>query len=491
MKTITIRNHKNSPNPPKYPWNPRSWIVLLLVLLPRLLSAQQLNETQSAIDSLSAVPKSYVSTVKKKIDKLDQQLVKETKQSLDVFIKTEEKLKAKMAKVDSVAANNMFNKSIDSLKQLKSKLSGKAAKYTGALKGDYFSYFDTLSNSIGFMKEAGKYKDQVSDAFEKVEALKGRLNDVGNIKKYLQERKNELKSYAGKYTDWSKDLGKLNKEAYYYGQKINEYKELFKDKKKVEQKALEMLKKTKAFNNFMAQNSALASLFNMQANADPANLEGLQTRAQVEALIQERLAGATAEGRSQISQQMQAARDQMNELKDKFPGSDNAAEMPNFKPKDLKSKSFLQRLEFGGNIQFQKSNGVFPTTSDIAGQVAYKFHKKGSLGIGAAYKLGLGSGLDHLALNHEGVGFRSFIDWKLKGSFYINGGYEQNYLSRFDRIEQLQGLSNWQASGLIGISKKFKVSKKLKGSMMLLYDILYAQQEVGRSPVVFRVSYMR
>ncbi|PWV56450.1 hypothetical protein C7475_101966, partial [Chitinophaga sp. S165] len=287
-----------------------------------------------------------------------------------------------------------------------------------------------------------------------------------------------------------KDLQKINKEAYYYGQQISEYKTLLKDKKKAEAKAMELLKKMPVYNDFIRRNSQLASLFNLGSSgaATAQSLEGLQTRSQVEQLIQQRL-GNDPGARQAVSQQMDQARSQLNELKSKFPDLDNAGDMPDFKPNPMKTKSFLERLEFGGNIQFQKSNRYFPTTSDIAGQIGYRFHKNGTAGIGMSYKLGLGTGWDHIAISHQGVGLRSFVDWKLKGTFFVNGGFEQNHVSTISRVDELKSWSGWQGSALLGVSKKYKVSAKLKGNIMLLYDFMARGNMPSSSPVKLRLGY--
>ncbi|HEU4555605.1 MAG TPA: hypothetical protein VFS25_22355, partial [Chitinophaga sp.] len=167
----------------------------------------------------------------------------------------------------------------------------------------------------------------------------------------------------------------------------------------------------------------------------------------------------------------------------------NAADMPDFKPNEMKTKSFLQRLEFGGNMQFARSTRFYPTTSDIAGQVAYKFHKNGTAGIGAAYKLGMGTGFDNIRFSSQGMGLRSFLDWKLKGTFYVNGGFEENYVSEFQNEQQLRNIDNWQGSALIGISKKYKINSKLKGNIVLLYDFLCNQHVPRTDPVKLRLGY--
>ncbi|HYC29754.1 MAG TPA: hypothetical protein VEB42_13070, partial [Chitinophagaceae bacterium] len=72
--------------------------------------------------------------------------------------------------------------------------------------------------------------------------------------------------------------------------------------------------------------------------------------------------------------------------------------------------------------------------------------------------------------------------------FYASGGYEQNYRAAFRSIDQLRQ-NAWQQSALLGISKKYRISKKFKGNMQLLYDFLHAQQVPRAQPVVFRMGY--
>src|SRR5699024_5639958 len=219
--------------------------------------------------------------------------------------------------------------------------------------------------------------------------------------------------------------------------------------------------------------------------------------------LQSRMIAGQADGRARIQQQMARARQKLKDLKDKLSGGGRAASFtkasagnPNFKPKTLKSRTFFQRLEFGGNIQFSKPARVasfsginFPTTSDIAGQVAYKFSEKGSAGIGAAFKLGWGSNIRKIHFTAQGFGLRSFIDYKLKGTLYVNGGLEMNYNKTIPRIVELEGLNGWTTSALLGIEKKYRITDKLKGNMMLLFDFLYKQHIPQTQPLVFRVGY--
>ncbi|SEW52513.1 hypothetical protein [Chitinophaga arvensicola] len=449
----------------------------------------------SLIQKVTPIPGKYLSQVKQKSDKMERLVSKRSEKALSRFMKQEEKLKRRLGKIDSLKANNLFSHSIDSLGSLKSRMSGKLGKYSGALTQSGGPYLDSLSNSLSFLKDSKglleKSKgvtDKLNGSLKSVDNLKDKLQQAEQIKAYIRERKQLLKEQLSQYTGFTKDLQKMNKEAYYYAQQLKEYKEVFKDKKKAEQKAMEVIKKLPAFNDFMQKHSQIASLFNIQgATASAQSLEGLQTRSQVEQLIQQRIGSGPNAGAA-VSQQMAEARSKFDELKSKFPDLDNAAEMPDFKPNEMKTKSFMQRLEFGSNVQFQRSNKFFPTTGDLAGQVAYKFHKNGSTGIGLSYKLGMGTGFDNIHFSGQGMGIRSFIDWKLKGTFFLNGGYEQNYQPDYAGVPDGVG-QKWTQSGLIGISKKYKINSKLKGNMMVLFDFLYNQHVPRTDPVKVRLGY--
>jgi hypothetical protein len=465
---------------------------LFLLLFVCFCTAQA---QDSLLQKANAIPDKYLSQVKQKSDKMERQITQRSEKALSRFMKQEEKLKRRLGRIDSLKANNLFAHSIDSLGSLKSRMKGKLGKYSGALTQSGGPYLDSLSNSLSFLKDtkgllsqSKGITDKLNGSLKSVDNLKDKLAQAEQIKAYIRERKQLLKEQLSQYTGFTKDLQKMNKEAYYYAQQLKEYKEVFKDKKKAEQKAMEVIRKIPAFNDFMQKHSQLASLFNIQgATASAANLEGLQTRNQVEQLIQQRL-GSGPNASAAVSQQMAEARSKFDELKSKFPDLDNAAEMPDFKPKEMKTKSFLQRLEFGSNIQFQRSNKFFPTTGDLAGQAAYKFHKNGSAGLGLSYKLGMGTGFDNIHFSGQGMGIRSFIDWKLKGTFFLNGGYEQNYQPDYAGVPEGAG-QKWTQSGLIGISKKYKINSKLKGNMMVLFDFLYNQHVPRTDPVKVRLGY--
>lgn len=473
---------------------------------------------QDTLSNLVNFSNRYFTKVSAKADKLNRRMTKRTARALHRLQKQEEKIHKKLEKVDSLASDNLLMHSIDSLSQWSRVLRAKAGKLEGWADrfpaSGYLPYLDTLKSVLRFLDQYQAEADRVEEIQKKLQSamgsvhdLKGRMSQVRQIQQYISHREQLLQQTLGKYGDvFKKNLRKVREEAYYYKSQIKNYKALWQQPDKLERKALSMLQKVPAFKDFMTEHSALASLFNIAGTASGSveeSLEGLQTREMVQQELQQRLQAGGADGRARIQQQMARARQKLSALKDKLPGGGSTSAMPNFQPKDLKSHTFLQRLELGGNLQVSKparftsfSGITFPTTSDIAGQVAYKFSEKGSAGIGAAFKLGWGSSIRKIHFTAQGVGLRSFIDYKIRGTIYLNGGVEMNYNKTLPRIPELKNLNGWTSSALLGIEKKYKLSspfggKKggMKGTMMLLFDFLYKQHIPQTQPLVFRVGY--
>ncbi len=276
---------------------------------------------------------------------------------------------------------------------------------------------------------------------------------------------------------------------------------------------MSVVRNTDVFNDFMSRNSLLASLFPMPAGTGTgtaAALAGLQTRTSVQQLVQNRLGssasiaglagqgGPSSGGDSYLQQQVQSAQGQLAQLKDKvneLGGGNSDMEMPDFKPNPQRTRSFLKRIELGFNIQSQKTNYLLPTTSDLGLTAGYRMSSQATLGIGLSYKLGWGDGFKDISLSSQGIGLRTYAEMKLKGSVWMTAGYEQNFYPELkDKLDSLPAHSypgwgpGWQASGLVGLTKKYKIGKKT-GNFQLLWDFLSYSQVPRGTAIKFRIGY--
>lgn len=461
-----------------------------------------LEKTQAAQDSLASLqqlPTRFINRASSKTELLNRRLSKRTAKALRRMKSQEKKIHSKLAKIDSVAAKSLFIHSIDSLGNLQNLIKGKITQATSKIPGgQYLARLDTLQNALGFLS---KYQSQlkqfdgaeakIQNSLNSVRQLEGRLDQVQNVQQYINERKQLLTRALSQYGDvFNKNLGAISKEAYYYQAQIATYKELWQHPDQLEAKAVSLLNKIPAFQAFYKKHSQLASLFNLSSDyGNAASLAGLQTRAMVEQELQRRLQSAGPDGRKQIQQQLQQATQRLKELKNKFPGLNSTAQMPDFQPKDIKSKPFLNRLEYGANVSFERATSYFPTTSDLAAQVAYEFSEKGSAGLGMAFKLAWGKDIRKIHFTAQGLGLRSFLDYRIVGTFYTNGGFEFQFNKTISNIPTLKDLNGWAKSALLGIERKYKVGSKLNGNVMLLFDFLYKEHVPQTQPLIFRVGY--
>jgi hypothetical protein len=484
----------------------------LITVIAFILSGTCLYGQDSLINLSPKLSAAYLDKVSAKTNSLEQKLEKKMEKVLRQMENEDTKMQKKLTKIDPLKSKEIFTNTEQKYKDLTQLLQRKIPVT------QYIPSLDTLNTSLRFLQQNSQMISRLKGSEQKLKDALGKTNEVEDkfrqadeIKKFLQERKQLLKEQLSKF-GFAKELKKLNKQVYYYSEQLNEYKAMLKDHKKAERKVIELLSETKLFKDFMKKNSMLAALFRLPGG-DPSptvgaggGLAGLQTRVQVNNLIQQQMGAGGPNARAQLQQNMQDAQSQLNQLKEKLLNASPAgqagldgAEMPEgFKPNNQKTKSFLKRFEYGTNVQTQKATNYFPVTSDIDLSLGYKLNDKSVIGIGGSYKMGMGHDWHHIRITNEGMGFRSFIDWKILsstggagGGLWISGGYEQNYKTSPPTPLRMER-GTWQQSGLIGLSKLISLKTKLftKTKLQLLWDFLSYQQVPRTNALLFRIGYL-
>jgi hypothetical protein len=475
-------------------------ILIVSLLISFGLCAQGVAQMMGKGDTVVSVSKKYYKAIKGKAEKYAKRITHKTEMTLSKLARWEVKIKALLEKASPETAQRLFvNPQLTFAGMLEQYQKGQ--QMVNAYGKQYDEYRDRLGNTMDYLSlQSGKAKA----ASKQLQQLDSLADNIEAVQQFIKERKKQLIEQSIRYIGKSKYLQKINKESYYYIETLRNYKDIFQDEKKAEELAVKILNKIPGFEDFLQRNSAVAGLFGFNTsvgtNTTP-NLAGLQTRASVTALIQNQLATGGPNAQQAFAQNVQQAQAQLSQLKDKLAqGGNSDGELPSFKPNNTKTKTFLQRIEYTANVGFGKINPLaagtnINATADIALGIGYKLNDKSTVGLGASYKLGMGS-LQRIRLGGQGIGLRSYIDWKLKKQFFISGGYEMNYLPAMQglRIPTPFGGSTadtWQRSGLIGISKKMKVKAKWfsASSVQLLYDMLHKQQRPVGQAFVFRIGY--
>jgi len=433
-----------------------------------------------------------------KYSRMERAVDKQSMKLLNRMEKQEMRLQKKLQLKDSIAAKELFAGTRARYEALKTKLQSPVTKLVPRPLQEYIPRLDSLQTAMHFLGQHGAGISDISSGKmqllnQQLQQFQGRMQQAGEIQDFIRQREQQLKDRLMQYGMGKQLLG-MNKEIYYYQERLSSYKNMLKDPEKLEETVLGLARQFPAFQPFLQRNSYLAQLFPMPSNYGTSNaIAGLQTGAAVGNRIAQQIGTANpgANPQQYLQQQAQAGQDQLAELKNKVEkqgGGNSDMELPQFKPNSQKIKRFLQRLEYGFNIQSQQGTSFLPATSDVALTAGYKLSDKASVGVGAAYKTGWGSGWNHIALSNQGIGLRSYVDIKAKGSIWVTGGFEYNYQREFEKWAQIRNLDIWQKSALIGAMKKYKIRKKT-GSLQLLYDLLAANQSPRVQAWKFRVGY--
>ncbi|GAC1604154.1 MAG: hypothetical protein NVS3B8_15080 [Chitinophagaceae bacterium] len=482
----------------------------LLLLITALVLSSYFNTSFAQESSPSKIEQS-VNTISdralhimdNKYTLLDKMIQKQTEKMLRRMQRKEETLQKKLQSIDSVKSKALFANTQSKYQQLLLQLKTPLDKNIHNPLKEYIPGLDSVQTALQFLQHNNinlpvDKLQSLQGLGDKIQKAEGSMQKANEIQQYVKEREQQLKTQL-ENTGLAKQLLSINKEAFYYRQQLTEYKSLLNDPKKLEEKLLSRVRELPVFQDFMKKHSYLGQLFGLPDDyGSAASIIGLQTKSQVQQLLGQRFGstvpGAGSNPTQYVQQQIQGAQQQIQQLQNKVSylglgnGGSKDIVMPDFRPDKQKTKSFLKRIELGSSFSTSQSTALVPTITDVGITAGYKLNDKSVFGIGGSYKVGLGRGLNHIAISSQGVGFRGFVDLKAKGSIWITGGFEYNYLNSFTSVETLYHLDAWQKSALIGLSKKYKISSKKSGSIQFLYDMLYKQHLPQSQPIIFRMG---
>ncbi len=323
----------------------------------------------------------------------------------------------------------------------------------------------------------------------KVQALEDQFKKTDNVEDFIKQREQYLQQQLSSYN--LPGLQQYKQQAAYYGQEMQELKQDWDDPSRAEAKAMDLLNKLPAFQNFMKKNSMIAGLFNIPDDYSTSGIAGLQTRDQVQKLMQEKMQMMGPNGAQTAQQNIGDAQSALTSLRNKLNQGSSELAMPDGQGNNQHTKTLFKRLEYGINVQSSMASGYYPQSTAFAGTVGYKLNDKSVIGVGLSYNVGWGTDIHHIHISNQGIGIRSYLDVQLKGSFYASGGFEKNYNKVFTSLNQVVAGNLWQNSGLIGISKivSLKGNFMKKTKVQLLWDFLSYYQTPRTQPFVFRVGY--
>jgi len=461
----------------------------------------------SVADKVLDFPSRLFARIQSRTARLNEQLANQTDKYLQKMEKREREMQKRLTSIDPVAAQRLFAGSLQRYATFQQQIKKDSGGRQIAFSGVYLPYLDSMQGSMAFLRQnpqllanaGSKTLAGIQGASGQLQAYEAKLMDADQAKNFIRQRQQVIGQYLTQHGNLQSLLGKsyadMNKQVYYYSQQLREYKEMWSNPDKMEQKALALVNRLPAFQTFMKTNSLLGGLFKVPGSyGSPQTISGLQTKDQVAQSVQGKVAAGGTGGASALQSNLQSAESQLDAYKSKLSqlGAGNGdMTMPDFKPNDQKTKTLWRRLEYGADFQTTRNNYYFPMVTDFGLSLGYKLGHNNVVGVGASYKLGWGNGIQHIAFTSQGVGIRSFIQIRIKGSFSATGGFEYNYTTPFTSFQQLRQLQLWTKSGLVGVTKTVSLKNRVfkKTSIGLLWDFLSYQQVPQTQPILFRIGY--
>lgn len=459
----------------------------------------------SVTGKLLNYPSRLFGKLQSKLTGLNNDLATQTQKYLDKMARREQRLQQKLMPIDSAGARRLFAGSASQYAALIQQLKTDTGRPHQTLSGQYQPYADSLQGELRFLQQNPQMLNasaQPQAALSQLQAFQAKLQVAGQAKLFIQQRRQLIGQYISQHANLQSLMGSyysgMSKDAYYYSQQVNQYRDMLNDRSRLEQKGLSVVSGLPAYQTFMKNNSQLSGLFKMPGGGGGGStaqaIPGLQTHSQVAQQVQGQATAGGDEGMGALQSKLQSAQSQLDSYKSKLSqlgAGSTAADAPDFRPNDQKTKTLWHRLEYGVNFQTTHNNYYYPIVTDFGLSLGYQLGHSNVIGVGASYKMGWGSDIQHVAISGQGVGLRSFLQIAIKGGFSAMGGFEYNYTTPFTSYQQLKQLEYWTKSGLIGLSKTVSMKSRVfkKTQLQLLWDFLSYQQVPQTQPLVFRIGY--
>ena len=456
----------------------------------------------------------YLRKIERKNDRYVKQQEKKTHKLLTNLSEKEKALFNGIASVkqDSTIIKNSFSKIQERFEnkdinpdQLLSKLTQPISIQTSIsttaisekLSGDLKDYLKQQLTTTSFLADTSctnceKLKEQTAKAKESIAKTSQKLERLKAIESDIKKHQETLKNYGVNTPELSGKLKEINKDCYYYTQGMNGFKDMYTNPAKgIESSLLKKLSFNKDFKLFQTQFNSLplsGSSLSGLTGAAP-DMTGYQTKAQVQAMLPQNAQGITPELKNQLLSNMQNGLQQFSELKEEKPDLSMFKDKPDFKVNLYKGLPLRKRLVPGFTFQPQVKKATEPITIDLGATLGFKLIERLTPMIGVSTKLGLGKDIQHLAFSYQGIVARAGFDTKLVYGFSFQGWYEATWRPYPEVIPDDYKVSYPEPSLIAGICNTYKISKKVKGTLMIGYDFFYNKHTPYTSPWVIRMGW--
>ncbi|MCE7991938.1 MAG: hypothetical protein HEP71_08160 [Roseivirga sp.] len=214
------------------------------------------------------------------------------------------------------------------------------------------------------------------------------------------------------------------------------------------------------------------------------NMDGMQTNDFVKKKLEAKAEELKKVGAKSLQEKLDAAQAKISEAKEKFPSLESVEEAPKRPENPYKGDPFLKRLKLGGNFQVNRQE---PASVDASLRVSYLMNQNARFGFGGSYRIGTEKRLK-FNFDDQVLGLKTFFDYTIFRSVYAEALYEWN-LSEVPAQDDVSFGKQWKQSGMLGLGNRFKVSKKVNGNFIALYNFFHDETSPHPNPWVVRFGF--
>lgn len=184
------------------------------------------------------------------------------------------------------------------------------------------------------------------------------------------------------------------------------------------------------------------------------------------------------------TKQVEATKSKMKVDKLKYAEIGDSNDMATAKKhQSLEGLPLKKRLFLGGNVHISSTD---PVIFEMTPQIGYYINKNWNAGIGFLYKDSFGG--DSTVHQQAQFGYNFFTSHTIYKSLFAYSEY--NRLKRARLFHESDQVTEWSDAFLIGLGVNFKVTAKVDGHIMLLYDPNgYSPQRLFGLPVALKFGF--
>jgi hypothetical protein len=177
---------------------------------------------------------------------------------------------------------------------------------------------------------------------------------------------------------------------------------------------------------------------------------------------------AAKEHFAQKFDQVDDAMKKMSKLKQKYSSVQSVKDLPKRRPNEMRDKPFVERLVPAINLQLMQRNVWM---LDVNPSVGYRFNPYFSAGLGWNQRWAYDFDNDKYAHDERMYGPRIYSEYSLKKAIAFR--LETDYVNALVRTRFNDPVGReWVWNLLGGIKKDYRISKRLRGNLQLMYNFI-------------------